>query len=301
MNYSPIVIFAFNRLSSLKACVDSLLSNLEASESDLIVFVDGPREGKEGEKKKVENVREFVKNITGFKSLTYQFSDINKGLATSIIDGVSYVMMRYGSTIVIEDDLICSSNFLAFMNQGLEKYESEKEVFSISGFSHPIKLKAGYNFDGYFAPRSGSWGWATWKDRWETVDWHLDNWEKVKKNKWQFNHWGGSDCFSLLKGWKRGSNNSWAIRFDYAQFVQKKTSLFPVVSEISNQGFTTGGTHCKDDNIHRYKMVMDQGGKKQFNLPDRIEEIAYIRKQRLWPNSLYVRIISKIRKLIRIA
>lgn len=301
MEYAPIVVFAFNRIKVLNACIDSLLSNSEAGESDLIVYVDGPREGKDGEKKKVENVREFVKNITGFKSLTYQFSDNNKGLAASIIDGVSQVMMQYGKAIVIEDDLICSSNFLAFMNQGLERYESEKDVFSVSGFSHPIKLKAGYDYDGYFAPRSGSWGWATWKDRWETVDWHLNDWEKVEKNKRQFNKWGGSDCYSLLKGWKRGSNNSWAIRFDYAQFLQKKTSLFPAVSKTSNQGFIVGGTHCKDDNVHRYKMVMDPGGNKHFILPDRIEEIAYIRKQRLWPNSLYVRIASKIRRLIRIA
>lgn len=301
MEYAPIVVFAFNRIKVLNACIDSLLSNSEAGESDLIVYVDGPREGKDGEKKKVENVREFVKNITGFKSLTYQFSDNNKGLAASIIDGVSQVMMRYGRAIALEDDLICSSNFLAFMNQGLEKYDSKINVFSVSGFSHPIKLKADYNYDGYFAPRSGSWGWATWKDRWESVDWDLDDWDQVEKNKRHFIKWGGSDCYSLLKGWKSGRNNSWAIRFDYAQFVQKKTSLFPVVSKISNQGFTAGGTHCNDDNIHRYKMVIDQSGQKQFHLPDRIEEIAYIRKQRLWPNSLYVRIVSKIRRLIRIA
>lgn len=298
MEYAPIVVFAFNRLEALKACVDSLLNNTEAGESNLIVYVDGPRINRAGEEEKVRAVREYVKSIKGFKSLTYHFSDINKGLATSIIDGVSQVMMQYGRAIVLEDDLICSSNFLAFVNQGLEKYESEKEVFSVSGFSHPIKLKADYHYHSYFAPRSGSWGWATWKDRWQTVDWHLDDWEKVERNKRQFNKWGGSDCYSLLKRWKRGRNNSWAIRFDYAQFVQKKTSLFPVVSKISNQGFTTGGTHCKDDNVHRYKMVMDQGGPKRFNLPDRIEEIDYIRKQRLWPNSLYVRIVSKIKRLI---
>ena len=86
MEYAPIVIFAFNRFEALKACIDSLLSNSEVSESDLIVFVDGAREGRGGEKKKVEDVREFVNNITGFKSLTYQFSNINKGLANSIID-----------------------------------------------------------------------------------------------------------------------------------------------------------------------------------------------------------------------
>lgn len=48
MEYAPIVVFAFNRLDVLKACIDSLLSNSEVSESDLIVYVDGPREGRGG-------------------------------------------------------------------------------------------------------------------------------------------------------------------------------------------------------------------------------------------------------------
>ena len=58
--YAPIVLFAFNRLEPLKACVSSLLRNSEVAETDLIVFVDGPRANKEGESEKVETVRKFV-------------------------------------------------------------------------------------------------------------------------------------------------------------------------------------------------------------------------------------------------
>ena len=36
---APIVVFAFNRLEPLKACVSALLANTEAADSDLIVFV----------------------------------------------------------------------------------------------------------------------------------------------------------------------------------------------------------------------------------------------------------------------
>lgn len=75
---APIVVFGFNRLEPLKACVSALLANTEAADSDLIVFVDGPRANKEGEKEKVEAVREYVKKITGFKSLTCHFSEKNK-------------------------------------------------------------------------------------------------------------------------------------------------------------------------------------------------------------------------------
>ena len=131
--YAPSVLFAFNRLEPLKACVASLLCNTEAEETDLIVFVDGPRANKDGEAEKVEAVRLFAESITGFKSLETHFSDSNKGLGPSLIAGITEVMNRYGRAIVVEDDLNCSTNFLSFLNQGLDFYEKEKNVFSISG------------------------------------------------------------------------------------------------------------------------------------------------------------------------
>lgn len=69
MNLAPIIVFAFNRLDTLKNTINSLLQNEEAKLSDLFVFVDGPRENKQGEKEKVKAVQEYVKNIIGFKKL----------------------------------------------------------------------------------------------------------------------------------------------------------------------------------------------------------------------------------------
>lgn len=85
-------MFGFKRPDALKNTIASLLNNEEAKFSDLFVFVDGPREGKVGEKEKVEEVREYVRSIKGFKTLHYTFSEKNKGLADSIIGGVSQVI-----------------------------------------------------------------------------------------------------------------------------------------------------------------------------------------------------------------
>lgn len=99
--FAPIVLFAFNRIEVLKLCVASLLQNSEAEESDLIVYVDGPRANKEGEAEKVEAVRDYVKGISGFKSLTYHFSKANKKLGPSMIAGVTEVINEYGKAIII--------------------------------------------------------------------------------------------------------------------------------------------------------------------------------------------------------
>ena len=109
MTYAPIVVFGFNRPDALKNTIASLLRNEEAKDSDLFIFVDGPREGKVGEKEKVKKVREYVKSITGFKSLHYTFAENNKGLANSIIGGVSEVINQYGRVIILEDDIVLSN------------------------------------------------------------------------------------------------------------------------------------------------------------------------------------------------
>ena len=60
-------------------------------------------------------VRDYLKNISGFKKITVTESPVSKGLAKSIIEGVSQVMREYGKVIVLEDHLITSRNFLCFI------------------------------------------------------------------------------------------------------------------------------------------------------------------------------------------
>ena len=294
--YAPIIVFAFNRLGPLKRCVTALLENSEAVETDLIVYVDGARTNKEGEAEKVAAVKEYVKSVTGFKSLTYHFSSDNKKLGPSIIAGVTEVVNQYGKAIVIEDDLVVTSNFLAFMNQGLNTYEDNDDIISICGYSNIVKEPNGYKFDAYFCPRSSSWGWATWKNQWNSIDWDLKNWIDVEKNARAFNKWGGSDCYGMLKGWHEGFNQSWAIRFCYNQFVQNKLSLFPVVSKVDNEGFDGEGTNCKK--WSRFKFELDQSGSKSFNLPNDMKVVPSIRKSFLSYSTIWIRLYSRLMYLI---
>jgi len=296
MRYAPIVVFAFNRLESLKLCISSLLKNMESKDSDLIVFVDGARLDKRCEEEKVQNVRSFVESIDGFRSLRYYFSDQNKGLGPSVISGVSTVFDQYEKAIIIEDDLVVSSNFLSYMNQGLEIYNEITDVFSICGYTNIVSLPRNYPFDAYFCVRSSSWGWATWKDRWESIDWELQDWTSVKKHSKTFNRWGGSDCYKMLKDWKLGRNQSWAIRFCYAQFVQNKLSLFPTISKIDNNGFDGNGTNCKK--WTRFKSCFDLTNNKRFIFPDKIETIDSILKSALSYHSLLKRVYSRFMYII---
>ena len=296
MKYSPIILFAFNRLDSLKATVASLKMNSESTESDLFVFVDGVRKHKVGEIEQVQAVQEYVKTITGFKSLTYTFSQENKGLGPSIIEGVTEVINKYTRVIVLEDDLIVQSNFLAFMNQGLDKFEKEEKIFSVCGYSNKIKVPQNYSNDAYLCTRSSSWSWATWADRWNSVDWVLEPFSQYETQKNDFNKWGGSDCFGMLKGWHEGKNKSWAIRFCFAQYLQNKLSIFPIKSLVNNDGFDGNGTNCKS--WSRFKFELDTTSKKEFRWPISMEVNKTIYKSAMSYNTLWIRAFSKIMYMI---
>lgn len=291
---APIIIFAYNRVSPLKNLVNSLKRCPECRCSDLIVFVDGPRD--DNDKRKIQEIKTFVESIDGFKSIEYHFSETNKGLGSSIIEGVSEIINKSGQVIVLEDDLIVLPNFLSYINKALCRYNLDKKVFSICGYSNKVKSPKEYPYDSYFCTRSSSWGWATWSDRWFSVDWNIEPWEEYSKYRHGFNKWGGSDCFGMLDDWKTGKNKSWAIRFCFSQFLQDKLSLFPIKSLVINDGFDGSGTNCRKWSRFKYELM--DSLKTQFSFPEYAVMLKAFYRQAMHYNSIPMRIWSKIMYLI---
>ena len=275
--------------------MESLLQNTEAADSDLYVFVDGPRDHVPTDRDKVGAVQEYVKTIQGFKQVTCTFAEKNKGLGASVIAGVTQVIRQYGRAIVVEDDLYCGKNFLAYMNQGLERYADNKEVFSVCGYTNRVTRPEGYSYDAYACVRSSSWGWGTWSDRWDSVDWTLEDWSECEARAKDFNRWGGSDCYGMLRKWHKGKNQSWAIRFCYSQFVQGKVAIFPMVSKVINEGFNNQGTNCHG--WSRFKSDFDASDNKVFQWPDEITIHSSLLHEALSYHTIRERLYSRVMNL----
>ncbi len=290
---APIVIFAFNRPKALLRLKESLEKNNLFATSEKIVFIDGYRNEKE--KEKVDEVIRIARTITE----NVQISQVNKGLGTSIIEGISSVIRQYGKAIVLEDDLICSSNFLSFMNQALDFYQDDPRIFSVCGYGLKIDKPKNYMGDIYLSGRSSSWGWGTWKDRWEQVDWEVKDWESLsndKKKQKAFNR-NGSDMYDMLKDYMHGRNRSWAIRFCYSQFKLEKYSVCPFISKIENDGFGEDATNCKQ-HYSRFKADFDNTTNQTFLFPHSPEPDKKIMAACYKYHSLPIRIYSKLRNLI---
>lgn len=290
---APVVLFAFNRPDALRATLKALSKNDLASETDLYVRLDGPRN--ESDVEKVAAVRKVASEARGFRSVDVTSSPMNRGLAASVIAGVERVLEFSDSVIVLEDDLVTHPGFLAFLNAGLEKYRDVLDLFSVCGYTNEARMPSGYGFDAFFGPRSSSWGWATWRDRWRSVEWNPTP-ASLQKNARAFNRWGGTDCASMLRAWMEGRNSSWAIRFCYSQFLQGKVSLFPCLSLVDpSAGFDGDGTHCRNYNRFRFKMAPATFRPGRF--PETVEMIPSVQRRLRWYHSIPLRAWSRLMNL----
>ena len=266
-NLAPICLFVYNRIEETKLTISALQANFLANESDLIVFSDGYKD--ENDAHSVRIVRDFVSNISGFRSVKIIESFNNKGLAKSVIEGVSLVLENSETIIVLEDDLITTPNFLDFMNQGLQTYSLTNNLMSINGFSINVGEGKGIkDNDVFFHNRTHSWGWATWENRWEKEMFDVD---KIKleindeilvlfKNKC------GEDISRMLLDSLSGKNDSWYVRWVFRHFLQNKIALFPFYSKVKNIGYGENATHCKSIDV--LKTLHDNKFYQVFNYPE---------------------------------
>lgn len=297
MSLAPVLLFTYKKVAPVKKTLEALKCNFMAKESDLIIFSDGAKN--ESDAKEVSEVRAFLYTINGFKSVEIYESVSNKGLANSIIEGVTQIIATHNKVIVLEDDLVTSPNFLNFMNEALNEFVSNNQVHSVSGYTMPINPPKGYIYDSYFTRRASSWGWATWKNRWEEVDWQVKVYNGFKGNtslRKKFNAMG-SDLSSMLDQQMQGKISSWAIRWCFDQFLKNQLTVFPVVSKISNIGFGSGATHTKysDD---RFATILDTTEKTYFNFNKKVELEYHFIKQFRSKYSLRTRAVYKIKNLL---
>ncbi|VAW12760.1 hypothetical protein MNBD_BACTEROID03-184 [hydrothermal vent metagenome] len=294
---SPILLFTYKRLNALEKTITALKKNDLAEETELFIFSDGPKH--ESDYKKIKDVRAFLKTIKGFKNVTIKESNTNNGLANSIISGVTEVLTFSESVIVLEDDLLATTNFLTYMNTALTKYKNIQKVFSISGYSFDLGLKSPSIDETYFLYRGWSWGWATWRDRWSDIGWEVKDYESFKndkKRKAEFAQ-GGSDVNKMLQSQMEGSLDSWAIRWFYHQFKVDGLTLYPVYSKIYNNGFDDFATHTKGSN-KRYLPLLDTSNSSNILFPDTEEVKSNYQKAFLKKMGLWSRIKSKIEGLL---
>lgn len=246
-NLAPIILFVFNRPEHTRKTLLALSKNKLANASILYIYCDGVALDTSQElKDKNDLVKKVIREQQWCKEVIFVESGINKGLANSIISGVTEIVDKYGKVIVLEDDLLTTTTFLEYMNEALNIYVNKNEVIQVSGFSFPApKLKV--DNSSYFLTLTSTWGWATWKRAWDTIDFECSDYEIIKKDKnlaYRFNYNGSYNYKKMfLQQMESNKISSWGIRFYWNAFKKNAIVIFPDKSLILNNGWDSSGKH----------------------------------------------------------
>ncbi|MCC6550745.1 MAG: glycosyltransferase [Ignavibacteriaceae bacterium] len=257
MLYAPIALFVYNRPRHTKNLIDSLRKNREAAESDLIIISDAPKHEKVTG---VQEVREYIKSLTGFRSVRIIERSENYGLARNIIGGVTALLEESDRLIVLEDDLIVSPYFLSYMNDGLNLYADDEKVGSIHGYVYPVKEQLPETF---FLRGGDCWGWATWKRAWSFFE--PDGRKLLSEIKKRglirdFDLNNAYPYYRMLQKQVQGKNSSWAVRWHASLFLRDMLTLYPGSSFVNNQGADDSGTHLKSTNVFEVPVAQSYNG-----------------------------------------
>lgn len=286
MNIAPIVVFVYNRPNHTIELFESLKECYEVARHDVIVYSDGAKRDVDVEK--VNEVRLILNEYCEkkcFNNMTVIQAQKNKGLATSVIEGVSEVIKKYKNVIVLEDDLRFSRDFISYMQNGLTYYGDDERVGAISGYS-PIRcINVAKSLTG------NSWGWATWLNRWEKVDWTVNDYSEfcddvIKRKKFDYQQ---ANISEMLDYQMLGKIDSWAVRWDYHFFKNGLWTIYPNESKVLNKGFDGSGTHSGVDKKKRGGLAA-----KEYCFKS-LDELSNITR-RTSGNSLMNKLLSYARK-----
>jgi hypothetical protein len=263
---APIALFVYNRPKHTERTLKFLQQNELAAESRLFIFSDGPKTPADQEK--VQELRDFLKTVDGFRSVEIVERKENMGLANSIIAGVSRLVKDYGQIIVFEDDLISSPHTLTYFNEALNLYRKEEKVMHIGAYMYP--LKDNLLPESFFYRAATSWGWATWERAWQHFEPNIDvlmkQFDAPKRNAFSIEK--TMNFWKQMQDFKKGRNNSWAIRWYASIFLKGGLTLNPAHSLVNNIGHDGSGIHSGINDI--YNVVINPKPVKTF--PTEIKE-----------------------------
>lgn len=251
---TPVLIICFNRPQYIKKQIEAL-RQIEPP----VVYIsrDGAREGNDEDQKKVEIVKKlYLEGIDWNCRIITRFMKQNHGCFDGPLGAMHWFFNHEKEGIILEDDIIPGIDFFRFAQEMLEKYRDNKKIISISGCNFGYH---GEPNEYLFCKIMNMWGWATWADRFNQVDFSMPGWNPEKSNYFFLYRKLKSKLFDFdFKWWihlgkyfNRTKNReliTWDYQFIYFQLLNNKLSIFPARNLILNLGFEEDATHTKQLN-----------------------------------------------------
>jgi hypothetical protein len=126
---NPILLTAYNRLSTLKKTIESLKKCDGFKGRKIVAFVDNYKD--EVDRLKVEEVCNYLFD----NKIPYGTRFQNLGIKKNTLQAIDKFCLLYRSFIFIQDDMEFSKDFLLFMDWALDEFRDNEKIMIVSGYT----------------------------------------------------------------------------------------------------------------------------------------------------------------------
>jgi len=245
---TPVLFLVFNRPSTTKQVFEAIR---QVKPIHLYVAADGPRKNKEGEAKKIKQVREIATAVDWKCEVKTLFRKKNLGCKIAISSAIDWFFENVEEGIILEDDCLPNQSFFWFCQELLEHYKNDARVMHISGNNFQFGIQRG-KASYYFSRYIHAWGWATWRRAWKSYDVNMKSLEEFKegnqiknilRTKQEQIYW-----MNIFQAVYDGKIETWDYQWSYVCLINNGLSIIPNENLVANIGFGMEATHLKDEN-----------------------------------------------------
>ncbi|RYE50759.1 MAG: glycosyltransferase [Sphingobacteriales bacterium] len=288
-----IGVFCYNRANKLKRCIEALKKNPECPHMDIIFFSDGYK--RESDKQSIMEVRDYIDNLTGFKSIIKHYRDRNYSTGPNFRTGLTFLSENYDRFIIVEDDLIVTPNYIKYLKDALEFYKNDKTVFCVTAYVFPIEA-TNYPYDTIVYKRFCSYGWAGWGDRFTNVIWDENELKQLMNTSPGFSkrlNAEGYDLGRMLVKQINSKISTWDIQMQVHVSENRLKVIYPTISKVSNIGFDEESTNTSG--VNYLITPIDNGIKRIFKYCKSDFIVPNLQAQIKKPYSYRTLVVRKLR------
>jgi hypothetical protein len=244
---APVSFYIFNRPEETGRVLNVLR---QVKPATLIVHADGARPHIPKDEGKCRDVRSLIDTVDWDCEVIKNYSDENLGSFKRIVSGFEFVFRSFDRAIILEDDCLPDLSFFPFCEELLDRYQHDTRVSVISGFSNLQRDKYPYSY--FFSRYTMSWGWATWRRTWKTVDLAMNSWPQVRAdglNAMVPERWIRTEWIRRYDAiYSKKIKNGWDYQLQLSGWINNMLTVVPKVNLVQNIGYGAGATHTTDAN-----------------------------------------------------
>lgn len=235
---TPVLFITFARPDYARQTWEGIKA---AKPKTLYYYSNKGREEKEGEVERNEEIRAYIKEIDWDCNLHTWFRDECVNVYDSLRGAIDWLFRNEEQGIVLEEDCVPTLGFFSYADQLIAKFKDDRRVWFISGDNFINYNPGGYDY--IFSHHSQIYGWASWKNRWDSIDWELKHVEEFieggylrymlpEKNQYKYM----KERMINRKPWLL-KTHCWDAIFFYNMLMNNGLSVYPRENLISNIGY----------------------------------------------------------------